>query len=133
MFKLTYGLCQPHSNDFKSPDTHDCFAQCLTPTASRGWDAVVLVTVTVTSDEEQTIPITGKRHTCHPNTSLPTTGVLVLSIGLGNQWSCFRYKLCDDVLRGDIDSHYHSCVVEEIAVAAESTVHNITPLEQRLD
>lgn len=89
--------------------------------------------VTVPGDEEETIAITGKRHPCHPYPALPTTSVLVPDIGLRDKRSCFRYELRDDLLGRDINANHGSSVVEKITMAAESSVHDVTTLEQGLD
>ena len=89
--------------------------------------------VAIPGDEEETIAVTRKRHTRHPDASLPASGALGPDVGLGDQRSCFRHELCDDLLRGDIDTHHDSGVVEQVAVAAESAVHHIPSLEKRLD
>ena len=91
------------------------------------------MTITVAGDEEEAVAIAGKRHTGHPNPSLPSAGVLIPDVGLWDKGSCFGHKLRHDLLRGDVDAHDDSSIVEKIAVAAKSTVHHISHLEQGLD
>ena len=86
---------------------------------------------TIASHEKETIAITGKPHSSHPDTSLPTSTIFVPVVGLGHQRSRFRHELTDYLLGVDINSDDSTGVVEKIAVSSKSSIDHGADLNKR--
>jgi len=106
------------------------FAECPASAVASSRYAVVFVRVSIARDKEDSISIGSKRHAGHPNTALARATILTPDVGLRDKRPSLSGPYSDNLLLRDIHTNDYSCVVEEIAVASEATIHKVADLDQ---